>query len=427
MVFKYSSKNSKSDCRKETTKQNQFLIDLRGEDTPVLLTLEVTVSLPQVIVGVEVENVVTNLGGNVVKGGSLLGNTSNGLAVGVTLSWPTGLNNENLLTRTSVDKTLVLLGNPSTGVVGGDTTVKVGVGVGSNVVRDITQTLVGVDGNEGVNRDNRTGVTSGGQSSSTFVDIRLDLGHSGGTSVDQLVTDGDGVDLAPAVSGLDGSSQGGDTLSNCVNKVDTSEKLLGRRHTSQDVLNLVTVDTIKSNHLVSRKTLDLRLDLTGRLTGTVGSVRGVGNTLDLGTEGASRGRDRGRRRLGSGRGGSSSSHRSGSSSSRGSSNWGSSSWGSGGGSGGNVGVNNVNWVNRVNIGSAGVGYNSRGGNNRRGESNWGLGGSAVIVGTLSHNDGSGDNILFLVLVVLVVVLHGLSERSGHERSLNNRSKQHWSR
>lgn len=343
-------------------------------DTPVLLSTEGVgvVALPQVVEGVEQNGSVTTLALDRGNGSLLLLDTRDTLTVGVTSVRPARLGDDNLLTTTSRGDSLELLQDPVTGVLGDNVAIEESVGVDGNVVGTSTQTRVVDDSNEGVDGDNWTVVTGSLQGRSTLVDVRLDLTNVGLTGVDQLVTDGNGVNNGPTTSGRDGGGQGTDVTGDVADVEDTSEDLLARRQSSQDVRDLVTVDTVKSDEVEALELSQVALDLTGRLTGTITVVRRVGDTL--GTSGTRT--DAGTRRTR--RAG-----RSGSWSRRRTRDWG------GGSTGGS------SW-------SSSGGWSS---------------------GTRCNGDyNSLDNILLLVLMVLVS--DWLSEDGGGQSGSENRFKQH---
>lgn len=271
----------------------QRFIDLGGVDTPELFSVEWTWVLPHVVVGVEVSDRVTALVRDRLEGALLVLRRWNGNLVRVTLGWPAGLSNENLLgVTTGVGDSLELQQDPVTGILGGNVTVKESVGVNSHVVRVLTQVRVVDHGNEGVDTDDRTRVTLGLQSRSTRLDVLADLGRSGLASVNQLVTDRDGADNVPTTVVLDSLGQSLNVLLNLVDVKDTGEKLLAWSETRKSSLDLVTVDTVKSDGLETRQLQNFLLDLGSRLTATVVRVWRVGDSLSWTRERTSGGWDR---------------------------------------------------------------------------------------------------------------------------------------
>lgn len=335
-------------------------------NTPVLFGTKggSVVRLPQVVVGSEQESVASTLGDNRGDSSGLLGSTWDTLTVRVTSVWPAGLSNHNTLTATSSRHSLDLLQDPVTGVTGNDVAVEESVCVDGHVVTAATQTWVVDDSNESVNTNNGTIVAGRLQSSSTLVDVALDLAHGGLAGVDQLVTDGDGVDDRPTAVGGNGRGQSANVASNVADVEDTSKDLLAGGKSSQNVRNLVAVHTIESDGGVALELSKVALDLASRLTAAIGVVRRVGDTLGA-REGAGRGTGRAGGRSGGSRTG-----------------------GDRGGSGG-------------------------------GGSSWSRSSSG---GTGLHgNDDGLDNVLLLVLVVLV---DGLRKGSGGQSGGDNRLEQH---
>lgn len=177
-----------------------------------------------------------------------------------------------------------LLQDPVTGLVVRDTTVEVGVSVSGNVVGQFTQTWVVDDGNESVYRDDWTGVTSSTQGRSTLGKVTGNLVDGGLTVVDQLVTDGDGVDIVPRTVGRDGSAHGLDTGLDLVDKEDTQEQFLVGLFGLQDVRDLVTVDTVQSDDLELGQPAQVGLNLGQRFTSTGSGVRRVSDTFGTSSE-----------------------------------------------------------------------------------------------------------------------------------------------
>ena len=234
--------------------------------------------LPHVVKGVEDNNIVTAGGLNGADGGGLFRGGSDGDTIVATLVRPAGFDTHDVLTTGRGDS-LHLLQQPGTGFITGDGTVPVGMGVEGNVVGVFAQLRVVHDGDVGVDGNDRTGVTCGGQEGSGGRDVLADLGSRGLAVVDKLVTDGDGVDIAPGTVGGDGASHGLDALGELVDKEDTEEQLLAIGLGLEDILDLVTVDTVQSEETVVGKLGQVGLDSGQVLTGAVAVVRRVGNTL----------------------------------------------------------------------------------------------------------------------------------------------------
>lgn len=264
---------------------NNASMHLLLDDTPVLLSVVGTRLLPQVVESIEVSSIVTARRSNAFKGILLVLQRWDGNVVAVTSGWPASLSNENLLlVATGRGDSLDLLQQPLTSILGLDVTVKESVGIDSKVVRSVTQVRVVDNSNEGVNRDNWTVVASSLQGRLGGVNVLLNLGWVGLTRVNQLVTDRDSVNNVPATVVLDILSQVLDLLLNVGGVKDTKEDLLARRQSSQGVLNLVTVGTVKSDQGVVGQLGNVALHLGSGLTRVVLVVRGVGNTLGTSRE-----------------------------------------------------------------------------------------------------------------------------------------------
>lgn len=206
--------------------------------------------LPHVVEGVENNDVVTTGGLDGADGCRLLGGGSDGDTVAATLVRPAGFDAHDVLTTGRGDS-LHLLQQPGTSFTTGDGTVPVGVSVEGNVVGVFAQLRVVHDGDVGVDGNDWTGVTCGGQEGFGGRDVLADLGGRGLAVVDKLITDGDGVDIAPGTVGGDSASHGLDALGELVDKEDTEEQLLAVGLGLEDVFDLVTVDTVQSDETVA--------------------------------------------------------------------------------------------------------------------------------------------------------------------------------
>lgn len=260
----------------------KFLV---GEDTPVLLTTVGTISLPVVVESGEKNDRVTADRFNGGDSGLLVFLGSNSLAQGLTNGWPARFSDQNVfVTLASTPDSLDLFHDPGTGVFSGGVVVKVGVGVDGHEVGVVTQAWVVNDSDESVDRHDWTIVACGGQMSSTLLDVRANLGNGGLTAVNQLVTDGNSVDVVPGTVRVDGILDGVNTVLDSVDVIDTQEQLLVGGLALQDSANLVTVDTVQSDDVETGQLAQLRSDLGRALTGAGVAVRRVGDTL--GTTGA---------------------------------------------------------------------------------------------------------------------------------------------
>lgn len=333
------------------------------EDTPVLLAAEVARALPQVVVGVEEVDVVTNRLLERGDSSALVARRSNGDTVGLALRRPARLDNsDRLVTTASLPNTLDLLNSPGTGLAGGDTAVEESVGVDSHVVAVLAELRVLDNSNEGVDRDDRTRVAGRLKSSTALSDVVADLGRSSGARVDELVTDADGGDITPVA--VEAGVHGRDARGNVSDVVDTEEKLLAGSLGSVDVGNLVAVSAVQTDDRETAELGNVVGNLAGRLAATAASVGAVGDTK--GASAASRDTRAG----GRGRG-----------------------LGGRGGLGGRS------------LGSSGVGGDSGGGDLVGGLGRGDLGGDGLGLGNHSRGDGGLDG--------------GVRVAGGDERSLNN--------
>lgn len=183
------------------------------------------------------------------------------------------------------------------------------MGVDGNVVRELAKSGVGNHGDESVDSDNATSVASGGEGRLGRSDTLANISNSELAAVDNLVTNGDGVESGPvAVSGLgQGLQVSGEGLIG-VNVEDTSEDLqVVLLASAEDGGDLVAVNTVGADEgpliaIALGEGVDgseVAVDLILGLAATVIGVRRVDNAVSRGTLAAGR-RGRGR---GSGLGG----------------------------------------------------------------------------------------------------------------------------
>ncbi|KAH3670883.1 hypothetical protein OGAPHI_000594 [Ogataea philodendri] len=216
---------------------------------------------------------------------------------------PSGLStHHSLLTVTGAPDSLHLQQQPVTSSIRVDGSVPVSVGTEGNVVGVLTEVWVGNDGNVGIDGNKGTREARAGKSRLGLADVVLDVRRSSSASVDELVTNGDGVNVVPGTVFLNSVLDLGNTVSNGVDVVDTQEEFLVVTLGLQNVFDLVTVDTVKSDQTVVRELFQVTLDLGQGLTSTGGRVRRVSDTLGATGEVASRGW-LGSRRAGAGSGG----------------------------------------------------------------------------------------------------------------------------
>lgn len=283
----------------------QALCTVLVADTPVLLSVEgrSAVGLPHVVEGSEPDDI----GGDSLldggDGGLLILDAGNGNTVGATLSGPAGLGDPGLLATADAGNTLHLLNKPLTRVLGSNAAVEEGVRVDSDVVRELAKSGVGNHGDESVDSDNATSVASGGEGRLGRSDTLANISNSELAAVDNLVTNGDGVESGPvAVSGLgQGLQVRGEGLIG-IDVVDTCEDLqVVLLASAEDGGDLVAVNTVGADEgpliaIALGEGLDgseVAVDLILGLAATVIGVRRVDNTVSRGTLAAGR-RGRGR-------------------------------------------------------------------------------------------------------------------------------------
>ena len=248
-------------------------------ETPVALS---TVSgcgvlLPEVIESGEQDDVLGELGLDAVNGSLLVFLAWNSGAIGGSLPWPARLGDDDLLATTCGSDTLRLLKDELAGILGGDTTIEEGVGVGSSVVGALAKLWVGDHGNEGVDSDDWTSVASSLEDGTGSVDSG-DNGSDATAGVDDLVTNGHSVDGAPVA--LDGGDDGSSLGLNRVDVEDTDEKLHALSSgSSLDGVDLVAVGAVDTDETVTGDLCEVGSDLVLRLASTIIVVWRVHDTL----------------------------------------------------------------------------------------------------------------------------------------------------
>jgi len=220
-----------------------------AEHTPRLLNVEVSWCLPHVVECSEHDEVRADTALDRADGSGLVGWRGNGILEALATPWPAGFSDHGVLSTTSAGNGLHLGENPWTGVGSLDVTVKVWVSVGSGVVGSLAKSWVGLDGNKGVDSDDLASVAGSREKATGGRDGRGDGADGSGTRVDELVTDGDGVEVRPVTVGS--SDDGGDLGSDLGDVVNTGKDLhaLGLGD-SEDVLDLVAVGTVDTDHVV---------------------------------------------------------------------------------------------------------------------------------------------------------------------------------
>lgn len=196
--------------------------------------------------------------------------------VSATLAGPSRLSDDGVLATASLRNSLGTADDVRTSVGSSDGGGEESVGVGSGVVGGLAESRVGNHGVPGVDGDNRTGVASSAELRTSRVDSVNDGRNGGLAGVDELVADGDSVEVSPvAVGESDDLRDGGAGLGDVV---DTSEDLhaLGDGGRS-DGVELVAVDTVKTDHRVATEAGKVGVDLASRLASAVGVVGRVGD------------------------------------------------------------------------------------------------------------------------------------------------------
>ena len=250
-----------------------------------MLNVEVAWRLPHVVEGGEHDEVGADSVLDGADSGGLVGGRGDGLSVALARPWPAGLGDHGVLATANRGDGLHLGKDPRTSVGSSDATVEVWVGVDGSVVGSLAKSWVVLDGDKGVDGDDEARVTGGGEKTAGGGDGRSDGADGSGTRVDKLVSDGDGVEVRPVTVGS--SDDGGDLRGSLGNVVDTGKDLhalwLG---SSEDVLDLVAVDTVDTDHVVLAAVNQSKVggDLGGSLAsnvaiGDVSRVWGVRDTV----------------------------------------------------------------------------------------------------------------------------------------------------
>nr|POE48684.1 hypothetical protein CFP56_38781 [Quercus suber] len=379
--------------RSKREMQNRLVGGRHAVDAPVLLGAKgaAVVLLPHVVVRVEQVEAAREGGLERADGRLLVGLAGHGLLVGVTLRRPAGLGDDGLLATAGGRDALGLAEHELTGLVGGDPPVEEGVAVGGDVVTDLAESGVGDDGDEGVDGDDRAGVAGQQKLRLGHGDGGGDLHDGLGARVDELVTDGDGVDGAPVA--VDGGADGAELGDDGVDVEDSGEQLhaLGLGG-SQDVGDLVAVGAVGADLAVAIKLLEIGGHLHGALAGAIGLVGRVGQTQTRAgavARGSAGGSGGGRGAAGLGVGG----------------------WGLGGGGGWHLGRGWRLGRGRGGVGRRGNGHGRAGGRGRRNVDTGGGGGAAAAAA--GRRAAVGHRYMGLVLGVLAVLLGG--SRGGRGR------------
>lgn len=214
------------------------------------------------------------------NGSGLVGWGWDCLVVGLPLPWPAGLSDDDGLVLVCEHglQSWDLAGEERAGVCGGGVAIEEGVAVDGAVVGGIAERWVGTSGNEGINSDDLSVVASGLQKPTDGANGSNDLGSGGGTIVDKLVSDRDGIELAPVT--LSGGDDDFDLRFEGVDIEDTSEQLhsLGLGG-SENGSNLVAVGSVDSDFRVSISNLiQVSGDLVLRLASAIIVVWRVGQS-----------------------------------------------------------------------------------------------------------------------------------------------------
>jgi len=228
------------------------VLRLVAEDTVVLLAAVSVgaVSLPQVVESSEKDEILAERALEGRDGGLLILDAWDSSAVAATLPWPAALGDDNTLSATGLSNALGLVKDELSGLLGSATTVKESVAVGSSVVGSLAERWVGDHGNESVNGDNVSSVTSSLEETTSSANGSDDLLWGGLVLVDELVTDGDGVNGVPVV--LRSLDDGVDLVLDIRDLEHTSKDLcvLGLGG-AQDVRGLVAVGAVSTEEAVT--------------------------------------------------------------------------------------------------------------------------------------------------------------------------------
>jgi hypothetical protein len=350
----------------------------------VLLNIEVTRGLPEVVSIGEEDGLGADGLGNRLDSGDLLSLTGNGGTVGQTSVGPAGLEVDDVLAATDLLEDSELRLGKLTGLLGGDIGVEEGVDVGTDDVYGAakggsTGLLPNVNGLGGGHLAGVTGSREAGFGG-------LDEGTQGGgidvAGLDGLVTDDNQLNHAP----LSPLGNGGDLLLGTGNtgalNVDTEDhveaELLAGVSDELEAAAVSGVDTDEVESLVLDD-LDVLEDLLLGLAVARLGVGGVSHTVlaltgDSGTGGR-----------GGGSNGAAGGHNGGSSGGSGSGSRGGDSGSSGGGSQGALGGG------RADVGVVSLGHSHGGASLGVGAGGDGLRGGVDQNGAGGHNGGGGRN------------------------------------
>lgn len=223
------------------------------KETPVLLSLELgsSVGLPQVVEGRE-ENDGLWVGRESAldraESSCLVCWRGNCNTIGLTLPWPSGLGDDNILVLVRQDSSECRnLGGEETSRVGCNcVAIKEGVAVDGAVVGGVAKRWVVTCGNEGVDGDDLSSVASGLERGSSSANSSDNFRSRSSTVVDKLIANVDGVKRAPVtISSINNDL---DLIAQGAQVKDTSEQLEALvLRSCENGCDLVAVSSIGSN------------------------------------------------------------------------------------------------------------------------------------------------------------------------------------
>lgn len=260
-------------------------------DTPVVLSTisPSIVLLPQVIVSIEQDQVLAvERRLQASNSSDLVSRRRNSRAVVVTSRWPARLSDNSLLAAASSANLLGVAGDLLAGGGGSGGGVEEGVGVGGAVVGGGAEGGVGDQSGPGVDGDELAGVAGCGEEAAGDAESSNDFRDGGLARVDELVADGDCVEVGPVAVGE--GDDFGDFSGGLSDVVDAGEELhaLGDGG-GADGVELVAVGAVDADETVAVELGEVRGDLAGGLAGAVGVVGRVGDTEAAGAGGWSGG------------------------------------------------------------------------------------------------------------------------------------------
>lgn len=255
--------------------------------SPVLLNVELTRGLPGVISVGEEDGLGADGAGNALDGDLLLGNTGDGLAVGVTGVGPAGLEVDDVL-ATDLLEDVKLAQSEGTGLSGGGVGVEEGVDVGTDNVDGRAQaggTILLPDVNR-LGSSDLTSVTGRLEGGLGGGDEAGELGSGNVSAGDGLVTDNNQLNhapLSPLGDGLDLLlGTGGTSRLNVDTEDNVHAVLLGGVADELQTAAVSGVDTEKVEALVGNN-LHVLGDLILSHAVTAVGVGGEGHTVLAGT------------------------------------------------------------------------------------------------------------------------------------------------